>query len=321
MTIPRRRQICLSETCYYHCISRCVRRAYLCGIDALSGRSYQHRREWLEKQLLAQSQAFCIDLVGYAIMSNHYHVIVKVNPELVTSLSDKEILTRWQALYRLNPLVTRFKEGELLMNAEMEIVKTEIARMRQVLTSISRFMGYLNEHIARKANKEDDCKGRFWEGRFRSQALLDDTALLQCLAYVDLNPVRAGISLDPRQSDYTSIKRRLAGDCPGLLRFKSNEPDVTTDHDQHLPFSLDDYLQLLDWSGRIIREDKLGAIPENTPPLIDQLGIAPVRWRTVMKPPVPRHQKALGSAAHIKKYCQATGQQWFWQASYALYYT
>ena len=321
MTIPRRRQICLSETCYYHCISRCVRRAYLCGIDALSGRSYQHRRGWLERQLLAQSQAFCIDLVGYAIMSNHYHVIVKVNLELATSLSDEEILAHWQMLYRLNPLMTRFQEGEVLTNTEMEIVKTEINRMRQVLTSISRFMGYVNERIARKANKEDDCKGRFWEGRFRSQALLDDTALLQCMAYVDLNPVRAGISQNPIRSDYTSIKRRLAGGYSGLLRFRSNEPDVTTDHYQHLPFRLDDYLELLDWSGRIIREDKPGAIPENVPPLIDQIGVAPVRWQTVMKPPVAWHQKALGSATHIKKYCQAIGQRWSWQANHALYYT
>ena len=321
MTIPRRQQICLSETHYYHCISRCVRRAYLCGTDALSGKNYQHRKGWLERQLLAQSQAFCIDVVNYSIMSNHYHVIVKVNPDLAASLSAEEVLSRWKALYRLKPLMVRFNEGDVLTHSEMEAVKTEISRMRQILTSISRFMAYLNERIARKANHEDGCKGRFWEGRFRLQALLDDTALLQCMAYVDLNPVRAGISHNPLQSDFTSIKRRLAGDCPELLRFKSDESDTTTGHDQHLPFNLHDYLQLLDWSGRIIREDKLGVIPENVPPLIDQLGIAPGRWQTVMKPPVPWHQKALGSAAHIKKYCRAIGQRWFWQANYALYYT
>ena len=90
MTIARRQQICLTETCYYHCISRCVRRAFLCGVDALSGKSYQHRREWVEQQLLAQSRAFCVDVAGYAIMSNHYHVIVKVNLELAASLSAED---------------------------------------------------------------------------------------------------------------------------------------------------------------------------------------------------------------------------------------
>ncbi len=320
MTIPRRQQICLAETCYYHCISRCVRRAFLCGSDPLSGKSYQHRRGWIEQQLLAQSRAFCIDLVGYAIMSNHYHVIVKVKPGLAAALSAEAILARWRQLYRLNPLMARFEAGEPLTNTEKEIVDNEINRMRQTLMSISRFMAYLNERIARKANVEDGCKGRFWEGRFRSQAILDDTALLQCLAYVDLNPVRAGISQNPIQSEYTSIKRRLAGNSSGLLRFKSDVPEATTDHN-YLPFHLNDYLQLVDWSGRIIREDKRGAIPKAVPPLIDQLDITPAQWQTAMKPSVPWHQKALGSSTLIKKYCQAIDQRWLWQGRYSLLYT
>lgn len=321
MTIPRRRQICLTETRYYHCISRCVRRAFLCGTDALSGRSYQHRRGWVEQQLLAQSRAFCIDLASYAIMSNHYHVIVKVNPELALSLSAEEVLNRWQKLYRLSPLMDRFKAGEVLTEGEKEFVDAEISRMRQVLMSISRFMGYLNERIARKANREDDCKGRFWEGRFRSQALLDETALLQCLAYVELNPVRAGISNNPLKSEYTSIKRRLSGNGSDLLQFKSGAPGTTSAREDNLPFRFDDYLRLLDWSGRIIRQDKHVAIPETVPPLIEQFGITTARWQTAMKPPAPWHQKALGSAAHIKKYCQAIGQRWLRQASYSLSYT
>ena len=320
MTTPRRQQICLAETCFYHCISRCVRRAFLCGIDTWSGKSYQHRKEWVEQQLLAQSRAFCIDLVGYAIMSNHYHVIVRVDPELAASLSAEEVLNRWQQLYRLNPLMARFEAGNELTDAEKEIVANEISRMRQILMSISRFMAYLNERIARRANVEDNCKGRFWEGRFRSQAILDDAALLQCLAYVDLNPVRAGISQSPIQSEYTSVKRRLAKNSPGLLRFKSDVPEATTDH-YHLPFRLNDYLQLLDWSGRIIREDKRGAIPEGAPSLIDQLNIIPARWQKAMKSSVSWHQKALGPTTLMKKYCQAIGQRWLWQGNYSLLYT
>ena len=188
MTSPRRHQICLTETCFYHCISRCVRRAFLCGVDASSGKSYQHRSGWVEQQLLKQSRAFCVDVAGYAIMSNHYHVIVKVNLDLAASLSSEAVLARWQQLYRPNPLMARFKAGNVLTDAEKGSVDKQISRMRETLVNISRFMGYLNERIARKANAEDDCKGRFWEGRFVSQALLDETALLQCLVYVDLNP-------------------------------------------------------------------------------------------------------------------------------------
>ena len=312
MTSPRSHQICLTETCFYHCISRCVRRAYLCGVDALSGKSNQHRRDWLERQLLAQSRAFCIDVAGYAVMSNHYHVIVKVNLDLAASLSSEAIVARWQRLYRLNPLMERFKAGNVLTDAEQETVDKQITRMRETLISISRFMGYLNERIARKANAEDDCKGRFWEGRFQSQALLDEIALLQCLVYVDLNPVRAGLSHDPRQSDYTSIKHRLAGNSSDLLPFKPDKPEVATDHYDHLPFRFDDYLQLLDWSARVTLEDKQGTIPQDAPPLIDRLNITPVRWQTAMRPPVLSHQKALGSTTQIKKYCKAIGQHWLW---------
>ena len=313
MTVARRQHICLTETCYYHCMTRCVRRAFLCGVDALSGKSYQHRREWVERQLLTQSRAFCVDVAGYAIMSNHFHVVVKVNLDLAASLSAEAVLTRWQQLYRLSPLMVRFKAGDVLTDAEKGRVDTEIARMREILISISRFMGHLSGYIARKANVEDDCRGRFWEGRFVSQALLDETALLQCMVYVELNPVRAGLSHNPLKSEHTSIKRRLAGNNSGLIPFKPDKPGAVTDHHNHLPFHFDDYLQLLVWSARVIREDKQETIPEDAPPLLDRLNITPDRWQSAMQPSAPSHQKALGSTKHIKKYCQAIGQRWLWQ--------
>ena len=128
-------------------------------------------------------------------------------------------------------------------------------------------MWVLNESIARQANAEDNCTGRFWEGRFKSQALLDEAALAACLAYVDLNPIRAGMAITPETSDHTSIQQRIATaqavhtpnhpqqQTKGLLPFAGYPRQ---DMPKGLPFRLTDYLELVDWTGRILREDKRG---------------------------------------------------------------
>jgi hypothetical protein len=70
-------------------------------------------------------------------------------------------------------------------------------------------MKCLNQPIAKMANKEDNCTGHFWEARFKSQALLTEEALITCMAYVDLNPIRALMANTPETSEHTSIKERI----------------------------------------------------------------------------------------------------------------
>lgn len=209
MTLPRKTLISLSDTPFYHCVSRCVRRAYLCGYDRLTTRNYEHRRDWLEYKLLSTAEIFAIKLCSYAVMNNHYHVVLHVRADIANDWSELEVAARWHRLFSGTLFSRALLNGQPLSPAQWSVLRKDIKRWRKRLCSISWFMRIVNESIARQANKEDKCSGRFWEGRFKSQALLDDQALLACMAYVDLNPIRAKIAETPEQSDFTSIKVSL----------------------------------------------------------------------------------------------------------------
>lgn len=212
MTRARKHLVCLADTAYYHVWSRCVRRAFLCGVDRYTGRDYEHRRGWIEDRVRVLSSLFSIDLCAYTIMSNHYHLVVRLNPDEAGTWSDDEVLNRWTALFRGPILVRRYRESEPLTPTELDTVKSMAAVFRHRLGDLSWFMKCLNEPIARKANAEDRCTGHFWEARFQSQPLCSERALLAAMVYVDLNPIRAGIAKTPEQSAYTSIRARLEGD-------------------------------------------------------------------------------------------------------------
>jgi len=118
MPKPRYSQVSLESTPYYHCVSRCVRRAFLCGEDAVSTRSYEHRRQWIEDRLHELAQIFAIELCGYAVMSNHYHVVLYVDREMATGWSADEVIGQWHRLFSGNLLSQRYQRGEKLSASE-----------------------------------------------------------------------------------------------------------------------------------------------------------------------------------------------------------
>lgn len=290
MTKPRSHQISTEATPYYHCISRCVRRAFLCGTDHSTGQCYEHRRGWLEDKLLSLPQVFAIDIAAYAIMSNHYHVVLFIDAQQAKSWTDTEVIERWHTLFKGNLFSQRFLKGDTLDKAQRARLQIYIEEWRSRLSNISWFMRILNEAIAREANAEDECTGRFWEGRFKSQALLDETALAACMAYVDLNPVRANMAQTPESSEHTSIKRRAdkakASKQPNhpnqqehsLLPFVGNPRQSIP---KGIQMKLTDYLELVDWTGRILRHDKRGAISKNSEDILTRLGIDDSQWLTM----------------------------------------
>ena len=287
MPRPRKCLISLSDTPYYHCVSRCVRRAYLCGEDKVSGRSYEHRRQWVEDRLMLLAEVFCVDVCAFAIMSNHTHVVLRINKQKADALSTTEIIQRWHKMFKGMLLSQRFlhpEQGKSLTEAETTTVTAVAEVYRRRLYDISWFMRLLNEYIARQANKEDDCTGHFWEGRFKSQALLDDAALAACMVYVDLNPIRAGISKTPETSNHTSIQQRINAakfnKQPKLLfpftgNIRANMPDG-------LPFQLQDYLALVEFSGRHYHPQKRGKIEDTASPILTRTGLELADWQTMI---------------------------------------
>lgn len=167
-------------------------------------------------------------------------------------------------------------------------------------------MRLLNEDIARRANKEDKCTGRFWEGRFKSQALLDEAALAACMAYVDLNPIRAKMAKTPEESDHTSVQKRIdsatiSKQPKQLLRFAGMPRQIMP---KGLPFELKSYLDLVDLTGRIMREDKRGCIDNNHLPILERLNISPENWLKLTTQFTRVFHGAVGRPSSQVSYCE-----------------
>jgi len=312
MPKPRKSLISVESTPYYHCISRCVRRAFLCGEDIQTGKSYEHRRGWLEERLLELPKVFAIDIAAYAIMSNHYHVVLHINVARTKSWSDFDVVERWHQLFNGTALSNKYLMDGALSDAEMQTFQPVINQWRDRLLDISWFMRVLNEGIAREANSEDGCSGRFWEGRFKSQALLDEAALLACMAYVDLNPVRANIAKTPEKSDHTSVKRRCAyaKKCKrpnhvisqvSLLYPFSGSP--SQNHPEGIQMPLSDYLNLVDCTGRILRDDKRGHININAAKILNRLGIEEGKWVEMASSFEGCFSSFVGQEHNLRKIC------------------
>ncbi len=295
MARARSSQIDLASTPYYHIVSRCVRRAFLCGKDKYTGQSFEHRRTWLVDRVKLLSSVFAIDIAAYAIMSNHYHLVLRVNRDKALSWSTEEVIEKWYRLYKSNVLVDRYRKEEEMSDAELKVVNNLVNLWRQRLHNISWFMKNLNEFIARKANREDKCTGKYWEGRFKSQALLDEVALLSCMAYVDLNPIRAKMADSLPNSDFTSIQTRIRQYASHKRNMKQQCKSKQTNisipeqpsqllllgdntESKGLPFSLTDYLALVDWSGRHINPNQRGEICPSLPDILTRLAIEDDFW-------------------------------------------
>ena len=321
----------------FHCIQRCVRRAWLCGQDPYTGENYDHRKVQIRQRLEFLAGQFGIDVCSYAVMTNHLHVILRNRPDIVSEWSGEEVARRWWNLFPArrdedgNPEVPYDHELKMLM-ADAKV----LTERRERLGSTSWFMRCLAEPIARQANKEDECTGRFWEGRFKCQPLLDETAILACSVYVDLNPIRAKVADAPETSEFTSAHdrihaRRARQGKPRrryrfsitprdnwlapieLAREAGSTPSGTgkrASNKGFLPMKLAEYLRVVEWTGRQIARGKAGSIPRHLAPLFERVDLDPAFWVEMVRNYKRWFRSAAGTPASLALEATRRGQSW-----------
>ena len=293
MPTARAKQVDYNTTPYYHCFVRCVRKGYLFGRNE-KNEDVSHRKEWIVARLKQLSENFAIQICAYAVMTNHYHVVLHVNVEQAKSWTDDEVVARWRSI----------------TGGKIEPKYEQIQQWRDNLSNLSWFMRFMNEYIARKANQEDDVKGRFWEGRFKSQALIKEGALLACMAYVDLNPIRANMSTTLENSEHTSIQERLANYQTESLMSFAPSPSEKKNNQSYLPFTLEEYVNLVNWTGCQIRDDKPGYLSSSVPSLVKKVGLNPSQW---VKNATNSRRKApsiIGSLSNLQQWANKIGLKW-----------
>ena len=327
-----------------HCIQRCVRGAFLCGDDPVTGKSFEHRREWIRDRLEFLASIFGIDCLTYTVMQNHVHLVLRSRPDVVASWSDEEIARRWLKLCPKR----RDQEGSPADPAQPEINlivndPEGLAELRRRLSDLSWWMKCTAEHIARRSNREDEVTGHFWECRYKAQPLLDEAAVLACAAYVDLNPIRAAMAETPEKSHYTGAKDRIDDLSQRSPRSRLSDHDwersrrssqsgwlspIEIDESSDplgadtrqggrrasqkgfLSMPLRAYLQLLDWTGRELRDGKRGSIPSHLAPILTRIGLDPPAWCDLVARFGRCFKRVAGTPEHISQEARRRGQRW-----------
>ncbi len=292
-----------NEVAIVHTMSRVVRRCFLTGDDPVSGKNFDHRKVWIEDLLQKFSAQFGIDLLAFAILSNHFHLVLRSRPDIVATWDDTEVARRW-----LHICPNRLPDGSIAEPTEAALNKIrncpdKVREIRTRLSDISWWMRLICQRIGIRANKEDEITGHFWQSRFVGVRILDEASLLACAAYVDLNPIRAAMAESLEDSEFTSVQRRIQGLTESLAdetastkradsflapifqcdQKSSDEPCVSKSpfrcsDEGFLSMTREEYLELLDWTARQSVPGKRGETPSDAPPVLQRLSITPSVW-------------------------------------------
>lgn len=343
---PRAEIVRLDEVAVYHCWNRCVRRAYLCGKDPATGIDYEYRRDWICGMQENLAGLFAIEIGFRAELSNHLHLILRTRPDVVETWSDQEVVRRWLVASKLAKSCDGGIREPHPARVAMEMaIPGRIQKLRTRLSDPSWFMATLCEYISRRGNREDGCGGAFFEDRYKCRELIDEASILVCGIYVDLNQIRAGEAQRPEASTHTSAYDRIQSRQERLSA--AGQADTETDPSSQaadgwlceltldeqaavdgpemlqsatqrrasdkglIPVSLDDYLQLLDASGRIIQAGKSGAIPQHLAPILERLGIRSEMWADLVTGFDQLFGRVVGAPEKVAHRAAQAGRHWY----------
>lgn len=312
MTQARYRQICLGETSYYHCSSQCVSNAYLCGNDPASIKNYDHRRKWMTDKLAQLSRMFAIKVCSYAILHNRYSLVVCVNQNVAKSLSDQDVVARWSICFKVPQVVKSVLEGKSINNEDYIKAHCLIDTWRHRLSDLSWFMRLLNECIARRANSEDGCKGKFWKGRYKSQALLDDAALIACMSYIDMLPE---CSRQESMGDTQGVSSLSYHTC-GIKKPERSEPlklqlapFKRNNESFSLPCTYHEYKNLIIWTKQALITKRKWYVPGQCRTFLNNIGINANIWLDFVSHYHRFFNQAVGSYGNMRKLSVKQGKR------------
>ena len=144
-------------------------------------------KDYLLDTIKRFGKLYFVDILGFALMGNHFHLLVRMHPEF--KYKNEEIQKRINQFY----------------NNHKTIHQTEVSKYREKLGYLSEFMKDIKQCFTRKYNKENKRRGFFWGQRFKSVIVENGETLINCLAYIDLNPVRANIVEKPEDYRWNTL--------------------------------------------------------------------------------------------------------------------
>ncbi|PIE90010.1 MAG: hypothetical protein CR997_08510 [Acidobacteria bacterium] len=357
MAIPRKRQFDKKKINTLHIYNRTVRHAFLMRKNdedenhCVRKSIYLNRFKFLLK-------VFSMESLSYCIMDNHYHLIIRTRPDLVDSWSREEVARRWWQLYprkrdaQGHPAVPTQDELDLVFfdQTGRQTPEQRCEVLRERLADVSWFMKSLNEYASKVYNKQENCRGAFWEGRYKSQLLADQSAVLAGSVYVDLNPIRAGLAETPEESAYTSgqvrCRSRIAKRKLEKLRQKCRRKKENQEHRREiqelknriekeaneskwlspmkaadlskpyvgvgslLKVDEEDYLKLLDWTGRQLHKGKVGRIPKDLDSILTRMEVQAENWLETVQKYDHWFYRFVGKVQKITELAKERGKKW-----------